>query len=350
MSGSERVLVGPLKGYHHETYVFPLPGESEGGGGARWKCREPRKDLLWFDRRCFHSEEELVRALAGHITRIPDVIDVGEFGLQRFIEGRTLGSRHKFTDPIPEPLIAQIIELFGQLAGVDPDKLVVERRCVSEDRPPDGDTTAFLERLICFTEEQVYLRNEQRFGELFHSLGIDRRCFGELRENVLSMTPRPFGLLHGDLHRENFIVDPAGQLWCIDWELAMVGDPLYDLATHLYLMRYRPDQEEQVKSRWREAVEDARPGSSLGWEHDLPRLLDYKRAQSVFTDVIRTALTLDTRPAFAWWPLLRGGRKIEEVLTRARTVLGLSAVPTHRRIVEALRDWTRADQRRRRLG
>ncbi|MFF8657748.1 phosphotransferase [Streptomyces huasconensis] len=349
MSGSERVLVGPLKGYHHETYVFPLPGEAEGPERVRWKCREPRGDLLWFDRRCFRSEEELVRALSGHISRIPDVIDVGDaggcggFGLQRFIEGRTLGACHTFSDSIPGPLIAQIVQLFGELAGVDPDALSVERRCVPEDRPPDGDSTAFLERLVLFTEEQVYLRNAPRFGELFHALGIERQCFGTLREGLADLTPRPFSLLHGDLHRENFIVDRYGQLWTIDWELAMVGDPLYDLATHLYLMRYRPDQAQEVTRRWCAAVEEVRPGSSEGWERDLPRLLDYKKAQSVFTDVIRSALTLETKSAFPWWPLHRGGRKIEEVLTRARGPLGLKDVPTHRRVVEALRDWARAD-------
>ncbi|UFQ16580.1 MULTISPECIES: aminoglycoside phosphotransferase family protein [Streptomyces] len=355
MSGSERVLVGPLKGYHHETYVFPLPGEAEGPERVRWKCREPRGDLLWFDRRCFRSEEELVRALSGHISRIPDVIDIGDvgdvgdaggcggLGLQRFIEGRTLGACHTFSDPIPGRLIAQIVQLFAELADVDPDALSVERRCVPEDRPHDGDSTAFLERLVLFTEEQVYLRNAPRFGELFHALGIERQCFEKLREGLADLTPRPFSLLHGDLHRENFIVDRYGQLWTIDWELAMVGDPLYDLATHLYLMRYRPDQAQEVTRRWCEAVEEVRPGSSEGWERDLPRLLAYKKAQSVFTDVIRSALTLDAKPAFPWWPLHRGGRKIEEVLTRARGPLGLEDVPTHRRIVEALRDWARSD-------
>ncbi|MEU7584116.1 phosphotransferase [Streptomyces sp. NPDC041068] len=343
VSGGERALVGPLKGYHHETYVFPLPDAPSGAGRSRWKCREPRRNLLWFDRRCFRSEEDLVRALWGHITRIPEVIDVGEFGLQKFIEGRTLGSRFKFGDVIPERMVDQIVELFEELTAVDPEKLTVDRRCVREDRPPDGDSEGFIERLICFTEEQVYERNKQRFGALFHALGIGERCFERLRRNVSGMTERPFALLHGDLHRENFIVDAEGRLWTIDWELAMVGDPLYDLATHLHLMRYRPDQAEEVTRRWREAVEDVRPGSSRGWERDLPILLDYKRAQSVFTDVIRAALTLDTRPGLLWWPLFHAGRKIQGVLARARGALGLDEVPTQWQVMEALRGWARMD-------
>ncbi|MEU6991686.1 phosphotransferase [Streptomyces sp. NPDC046465] len=344
VSGGEQALVGPLKGYHHETYVFPLPAADPTAPVlSRWKCREPRRNLLWFDRRCFASEEELVRALAGYVTRIPEVIDVGEIGLQKFIEGRTLGSRHKVGDVVPEPLIAQIVELFEELAAVDPEKLSVERSCVREDRPADRDTRGFLERLICFTEEQVHRRNEGRFGELFRALGIDEDCLGRLRRNVSDMTPRPFGLLHGDLHRENFIVDPEGRLWTIDWELAMVGDPLYDLATHLYLMRYRPEQERDMARRWCEAVEQVRPGSSDGWEDDLPVILDYKRAQSVFTDVIRAALTLDTRPGLSWWPLIHAGRKVHGVLTRARTALDLRDVPSQWQVMEALRGWARRD-------
>ncbi|MFF3643780.1 phosphotransferase [Streptomyces sp. NPDC002564] len=349
MSGGERALYGPLKGYHHETYVFPLPGEPGAPGRTRWKCREPRRNLFWFDRRCFRSEEDLVRALSGHITRIPDVIDVGEFGLQKFIEGRTLGSRFSFSDVIPDRLIDQIVELFEELSAIDPEKLSVERSCVPEDRPSDGDTAGFLERLICFTEKQVYERNAHRFGGLFQALGVGEGAFSHLRRNVPGMAARPFGLLHGDLHRENFIVDPQDRLWTIDWELAMVGDPLYDLATHLYLMRYRPDQADEVTRRWCQAVEQVRPGSSRGWEEDLPRLLAYKKAQSVFTDVIRAALAVDARSAaLSWWPLIHAGRKVQAVLARAREALELEHVPTHWQVMEALRKWARKDAARER--
>lgn len=69
----------------------------------------------------------------------------------------------------------------------------------------------------------------------------------------------------------------------------MLGDPLYDLATHLYLMRFPADQHRRVIRDWCRVVEHIRPGSSRGWEHDLPLILDFKRAQSVFTDVIRVS-------------------------------------------------------------
>ncbi|QCX77488.1 Phosphotransferase enzyme family protein [Streptomyces sp. YIM 121038] len=358
-SGGMAALEGPLRGYHHETYVFPLPDES--GVTWRWKCREPRPGLLWFDRRCFWSEEELLVALAGRVTRVPEVIQKDGFRLQRFIEGRTLGSCARSEaesgaeyEPgpgtgrgadIPAGVIDQIVALFGELAGVGPDDVAAGRRCAAADRPRDGDTNGFVERLVFFAEEYVYLKNEDRFGPLFKEFGIGRDSFAVLRERVSGLTRRPFCLLHGDLHGENFVLDRCGQLWTIDWELAMVGDPLYDLATHLHLMRYAPHQERQVVRRWCEAVSAARAGSRSGWWRDLPRLLDFKRAQSVFTDVIRAALMLEAEER-AEGALERAAGRAHSALGAARHALDLKSVPSYADTMDALARWSWAEEER----
>jgi len=341
VSGDAGVVEGPLKGYHHETYVFPLPGEDGVAQPVRWKCREPRSGLLWFDRRCFRSEEQLLGALQGRIARIPDIIDVGSVGLQRFIEGSTLGARYKFDKTIPDAILDQIVDLFRQMVRVTPGTLSVERRCADKDRPEDGDTTGFLERLICFTEEHVYEKNFKDFGELFGSLGVDGDSFGRIRKHVSGLKERPFCLLHADLHRENFIIDPDDQLWTIDWELAMLGDPLYDLATHLYLMRYPVRQERRMVQQWCNTVEEIRPGSSNGWERDLPLILDYKRFQSVFTDTVRVSQSLIGGPGFNWGLVPRAGWKLYKVLTHAAAPLGLEVVPSPWQIMSALVRWGR---------
>ena len=262
VSGGESVVEGPLHGYHHETYVFPLPGGTSRTAPGRWKCREPRPGLLWFDRRCFVSEEQLLRALAGRITGIPEVADVGGIILARFIEGHTLGSLHKSGRPVPKVLCGQITDLFRQLAAVAGRTIPVERRCERADCPDDGDSDGFLERLVSFTELQVYRQNLDRFGRLFRELGLGDESFRHLRKRVSGLTARPFCLLHADLHRENFVVDTEQRLWTIDWELATVGDPLYDLATHLHLMRYPVWQARHMAREWSTAVEGVRPGGS----------------------------------------------------------------------------------------
>ncbi|MFC8367521.1 MULTISPECIES: phosphotransferase [unclassified Streptomyces] len=337
--GNPGAVEGPLQGYHHETYVFPLGDGAGVLSTTRWKCREPRAGLLWFDRRCFDSEEQLLNTLNGRITSIPEIAEFGGLRLQRFIEGRTLGSLRKPGLPIPGPLLQQVVGLFRELAEVRPETLVVKRRCEAMDRPRDGDTNGFLDRLVSFMEESVYLSNLDEFAALFEEVGVDGDTFKNLREHVSGLTERPFCLLHADLHRENFIVDSGQRLWTIDWELAMVGDPLYDLATHLYLMRYPEWQARRLTRHWVSTVEDVRPGSSEGWQRDLGLLMDFKKAQSVFTDVIRAALALGPGQGADRRRPEGAGRKLRRVLTEAAGPLGLTSVPAPDRIADALVRW-----------
>ncbi|MFJ8827364.1 phosphotransferase [Streptomyces sp. NPDC102467] len=342
---SEPEIEGPLKGYHHETYVISLAAPDPNAERIRWKCREPREGLFWFDRRCFESEEELVGSLRGRVTRVPELIKAKGVRLQRFVEGETLGSRHGAGTAVPGAMVEQIMEVFRELAAIRPWTLALKRRCEPKDRPDDGDSAEFLERLIRFTEVDVYQCHHDEYGGLFEDLGVTEMAFKHLRERVKGVHERPFCLLHADLHRENLILDPTGELWVIDWELAMFGDPLYDLATHLYLMRYPERQQRRVTDLWRETMRGAQKRAVAGIERDLPLLLDYKRAQSVFTDVIRSALTLREAGARAEAAvrqdvlLAATARKLHSVLRRAAAPLGLGAVPSAREVAAALDKW-----------
>lgn len=342
----ESLLVGPLKGYHHETYAFPLPVGGGSTGQTWWKCRDPRAGLFWFDLRSFPSEKELVRALQGCITRIPAVVERETVSLYTFIEGRTLGEVCPPGRPLSARHVRQLGLLFHELVSVDPDR-ISRAGGPGQGRRTEGpgdDSTAFLMRLIHFTEHQVYRRHAPRYGSLFRELGLRADGLDRLRRAGGGLTPRPFALIHGDLHRENFIVDPDGDLWTIDWELAMVGDPLYDLATHLHLMRYPAVEQGRIAAIWRDAVECARPGSSDGWERDLPVLLAYKRAQSVYTDVIRTALALGPGPEPQWRMLSQAARRIRKVLAAAVEPLGLPRVPTVQEVGGAYVRWFAANR------
>ncbi|GAA3843626.1 phosphotransferase [Streptomyces coacervatus] len=321
-----------MRGYHHDTYALRLED------GAQFvKVREPRAEILWFDRRCFESEEKLLRALKGEIERIPDVLDIAGMGLQGFIEGRTLPARRWVGRRVSDAVFDQIVELFRQMARIRPAMLEsVLRRCMPEDRAEDCDTDGFLERLIVFTEEQVYKKNLAEFGDVFQELGVSGESFTCLRKRVSGLRRRPFSLLHADLHRKNFVLDSRSQLWTIDWELAMLGDPLYDLATHLYLMRYPEDQQRRMAAEWCRVVESANPGGSYGWVDDLDALLDFKRAQSVFTDVIRVSMSLGDGTGFNWAALPWAARKLQRVLDAAAGPLDLAEVPSQAEIMAGL--------------
>ncbi|MGA5445831.1 phosphotransferase [Streptomyces umbrinus] len=344
LSDHSNAVEGPLRGYHHETYAFFLSAEAGADFKGRWKIREPREGPLWFDRRCFKSEYELLYQLQRRIDVIPEVAPVGGVDLQRFVEGVTLGERYPSGEAVPRAVFEQILELFRQLIAVtSSDTLLVKRKCKAADRAEAGDSKGFLERLILFTQERVYDRNLPRYKGLFADLGLGPNSFEYLRKRVEGLKDRPFCLLHADLHRENFILDSEGKVWAIDWELAMLGDPLYDLATHLHLMQYPVQQEREIIQRWCAIAEEVREGSSQGWDEDLPRLLAYKKAQSLFTDVIRETQSLVVMGRFDRRRLRVASWKVWDVLWAAAEPLGLTSPPSLLEIEAALLRWGRED-------
>ncbi|MGC9382536.1 phosphotransferase [Streptomyces sp. MH13] len=336
VSGDASLVTGPLSGYHHESYVVPLLD------GTKVKFREPRRSVLWFDRRYFESEDALLRSLSGRVERVPAVLaSEGGLSVQTFIEGRTLAASHAPGRRVPAVILCQIVALFGQLARITPGTLGAERRRGARNHSEDGDSGGFLEWLTVFAEQQVYEGNRAEFGSLYRALGVPDDAFDRLRKHVAGLRKRPFCLLHADLHRKNLIVDPQQRLWTIDWELALFGDPLYDLATHLHLMRYPVRQERRMVQAWCAAVEEVREGSSYGYASDLQRLLAFKRVQSLFTDVIRVALSLGDAPGPGRPVLRAAARRLQEVLAAAAEPLGLENVPSRARIVAELARWHR---------
>lgn len=277
------------------------------------------------------------RAGPARAPRIPPVYRLGEGpSLHGFIEGTPLDALAPAGTPVAAGHLGQIMEMFTHLSAVRPDGFSVPRLCRAEDRPVDGDSAGFLRSLIRFTRERAYRRHLPRYGRLFNQLGLPRGALGPrspLAAAAAALTPRPFSLLHGDLHRANFIVDDAGGLWTIDWELAMLGDPLYDLATHLYLMNYPAGQQREVIRRWQALMSRALPGSTAGTEEDLPRYLAYKRAQSVYTDIVRHASALHSASsAQVRRERLRASAKdVHQVLTRGAGLSGCVRCPRPRK-------------------
>ncbi len=70
----------------------------------------------------------------------------------------------------------------------------------------------------------------------------------------------------------------------LDWELALWGDPLYDLVSHLHKMGYLPDEEERMRRSW---AARQPPEVLSGWSEDLNRYLRHERVKSAIVDGVR---------------------------------------------------------------
>ncbi len=113
-----------------------------------------------------------------------------------------------------------------------------------------------------------------------------------IRNGWARLRPRPFRLLHTDIHRKNMIL-ADGRTYFLDWELALWGDPVYDLAVHLHKTAYQPDEHDTLLDRWAHAVPGA---ASDGWETDLPIYLAHERVKSAIVDTVRYTKLLTGPP------------------------------------------------------
>lgn len=123
------------------------------------------------------------------------------------------------------------------------------------------------------------LPNSERLRELL----LGRRC-------VLHRTP---ALLHGDLNPWNLIRNEThDSLTIIDWEMAMVGDPLYDLVRHLHLTPHSPQIRERMFRRWCRKLDSP---YTEGWEEDwrFYRWMEIVRSAYIDLDRLLTGVSLD---------------------------------------------------------
>ncbi|MFE9450502.1 aminoglycoside phosphotransferase family protein [Streptomyces sp. NPDC006739] len=100
-------------------------------------------------------------------------------------------------------------------------------------------------------------------------------------------------LLHGDLNPWNLVRrGDSLALTLIDWEMALVGDPLYDLVRHMHLTPIRPEIRARMFRRWEQALE---PRFTRGWQRDwgVYRWIEIVRSAYVDLDRLATGASLD---------------------------------------------------------
>ncbi|MEV6538358.1 aminoglycoside phosphotransferase family protein [Streptomyces sp. NPDC051665] len=100
-------------------------------------------------------------------------------------------------------------------------------------------------------------------------------------------------LLHGNLNPWNLIRrDDNLALTIIDWDMALIGDPLYDLVRHIHLTPTRPEIRARMFRRWQRGL----PAEyTWDWEKDwrVYRWIEIVRSAYVDLDRLVTGTSLD---------------------------------------------------------
>jgi aminoglycoside phosphotransferase (APT) family kinase protein len=133
------------------------------------------------------------------------------------------------------------------------------------------------------------------------------------------VTPRTPALLHGDLNPWNLVRrDDERALTLIDWELALVGDPLYDLVRHMHLTPTRPEIRDRMFRRWERRLS---PQHTKDWREDwrVYRWIEIVRSAYIDLDRLVTGASLDAPN------VRRALESYEMTLAAATGSLGLAA-------------------------
>ncbi|MGW4561436.1 phosphotransferase [Streptomyces sp. NPDC004561] len=341
-------------GFHHRNHVLPLtePLATLLGRppGTLVTVRLPRPDVVPVVIRTWPSEPEILRAVHRVLPQVPECLAAGDgYAVHSHVDGRVLADVCGPGKPVDGPLLKDLADLLAAVVQVRGGAL-----------PPlpahwprnHTDSQGFLRTLAHLADHQIRRPNWLRYGGLFTALGVPEDALLRFADRVPAMTRRPYGLLHGDLHRGNLVLPSAGTppLHCVDWELAGFGDPLHDLAVHLVRMRYPEHQWHEVVDAWADAVRRARPAAVAGLGRDLRHYLAFEHAQSLYADVIRAARTLEH--SFDRASLRQATATVRDALRAATEPLRLGRVPGEDEIERILfrRGASRPGRRPRSIG
>ncbi|MBP2051435.1 aminoglycoside phosphotransferase (APT) family kinase protein [Streptomyces griseochromogenes] len=294
-----------LSGFYHrnvrvEDDSGPLLVRIPGPGA------EPMDLTLW-------PEPEVLRAIRPFVSRAPRLVHAGvspDFQIHEFIAGRRVDEIAQDGKPLPDVVLDGVEQFFGEVLRVPTAALAA----VPPGWPDDGDTPGFARCLLDFARH-LRDRADASVDALYQALGVPADPCGPLLERAgRELARRPFRLLHGDIHRKNMILSGRAGLVVLDWELALWGDPLYDLADHLHKTAYTAADRQRTVAGWeRAAPADCRAGAPAG----LGFYLAYEEMKSALVDTVRWGRRIVEAPA---------GRERQALAAELRTKL-LAARP-----------------------
>ncbi|MFD0000240.1 phosphotransferase family protein [Nocardia sp. NPDC127526] len=204
------------------------------------------------------------------------------YQIQDHVQGDLLDHIAPRGHAVPQCVPRDVAQLFAELRRIPIELLP------ATPQPPSDDPFLFASQLSAVTQ-RVFRDNREQFGPLYRRLGVPDDPFAAVTTAWRTLESRSFRLVHADVHRKNMIIRDSQQVVFLDWELALYGDPVYDVATHLHKMGYLPNERATFLTLWAAAEPEAATGR---WESDLQTYLNHERIKSVIVDSVRYAKVL----------------------------------------------------------
>jgi aminoglycoside phosphotransferase (APT) family kinase protein len=277
-------------------------------------------------------EEEILPAIAPYVEHAPRLLHVSHdprFQVHQFIEGQVLHTIAPRGVAVPAHVPADVTRLLASLLDVPREKLPA----TPPDWPDDHDTADFGRRLSELTQ-RVHETFRDEYAAQYAAFGFPADPLAPVFAAWPTLTRRPMACVHSDIHRKNMIVR-NGVSHFLDWELALWGDPVYDLAVHIHKMDYTPAERAELLRLWQQAL----PGAyTTGWDHDLEVYLAHEQIKSAIVDTVRYSQAF-VDPSYSPEPEHELVGKLTIKLNNAYTRWGVPNRVDAGDVEARLRDW-----------
>lgn len=285
------------------------------------------------------DEVDVLPTIAPFVDQVPTLLHESlepPYQVHRFIEGTVLHDVSPRGTAVPDHVVEDVAGFFAQLARVPIQAMPV----LPHDWPTGTDSIGFALRLESMTRE-IHAAHRGPFADVYAALEVPVEPLAPISPRLENLRPRPLVLVHADIHRKNLIIRDR-TTFLLDWELALWGDPVYDLAVHLHKMSYLDHERDALLSRWETAVPAA---CSAGWLEDLDAYLAHEQVKSAIVDSVRSCRAfLDE--SYSPDPRSVVVDKLTGKLNRARQRWGFDTPITNDAVETCLHQWARKSERK----
>lgn len=233
--------VSPVSGVYHDNYLISRDSASyviRVGRELDQPDVEPR----------MYAEASVLTVLGPFDVAAPRLIhDSAEhqFMIISYLPGQRIVDLYPAGILVPDSLIEFIRTSMSELYRVNREALGAV--LAESPWPQAADNEEFLPCLLSWLTG-VYESSSPAEKDCMRAIGLPADPF-DARNFPLAATGRTFRLCHGDLQRENILAAPGNRYSVLDWEMAVWGDPVWDVASHMHRAAYPSGQAESALQR-----------------------------------------------------------------------------------------------------
>ncbi len=212
--------------------------------GKKYVIRYARKCGVTQEYYCLIPESKVIEILQKYDIQVPKLVyKDDECNIQEYISGDVLSDVYEDYTDMDKNFIDQIVDQICYMSNLQDEELQQYSKW--------KDNKSFFQ-FQCQNTEKVFLTYYDELSELYKNFNINKDIMKPLYNKSYKIdNNRKMSVIHGDRNKKNVVIN-NNEVVYIDWEQACMGDIAYDIAFHIYQMKYTKSDEEYFIKKIRE--------------------------------------------------------------------------------------------------